>query len=89
MIPVHQKNAFELVRYREVCGIRFMFFFCGDLSGHVFGLAQLKVVKPSLRVELLSFNALAGMILDDFDFSWNGSIKIQYAISVVSIEYKL
>lgn len=57
----------------------------GRLS-EVLGLAELEVVEPALSVVLLALNALAWVVLHDFDLSGHRKIEVKDAVGVVGVQ---
>lgn len=77
-VPVKQKDTLVLVRNRKVLLLHHTSVDRSDgiWCREVLGLAQLQIVEPSLRIELLAFNTLAGMVLHDFNFSRHREVQV-------------
>ena len=63
-----------------------MLVFGRSCGGEVLSLAELKVVEPALSVKLLALNALAWVVLHDFDLSGHRKIEVKDTVGVVGVQ---
>ena len=92
VVDVHQENAFESIVNSQItaCGTLLLRLSSGRLMPscwiEVFGLAQLQVVVPSLRIQLLAFLSLCRVVRYHLNYLRDLLSQVKRAESVARIQ---